>query len=200
MLKLKNSSNKFYHELKDGWYYFNPTYFSEQEANFFLNFCRDSLSWESGSITLFGKTHPTPRLEVYFSENELSYSYSGKKLKINPFPDELLSLKRRLELEFSLSFNALLANYYRNGLDSNGWHSDNEKELGQNPLIASLSFGATRRFDLKHHFSGEKIQLHLNSGSLLIMGGTMQHFWKHQVPKERKVHDARINLTFRYIF
>ena len=88
---------------------------------------------------------------------------------------------------------------YRNGQDSNGWHADDEKELGQNPIIASLSFGATRRFDLKHKLTNERISFELNSGSLLVMGGEMQHFWKHQIPKQKKIDEPRINLTFRKI-
>lgn len=94
----------------------------------------------------------------------------------------------------------MLANLYRDGKDSNGWHADDEKELGKNPLIASLSLGAQRRFDLRHNLTKEKISLELESGSLLLMGGAMQHFWKHQIAKSTKVSGPRINLTFRCIY
>jgi alkylated DNA repair dioxygenase AlkB len=90
-------------------------------------------------------------------------------------------------------------NLYRNGQDSNGWHADNEPELGINPVIASLSLGATRRFDLRHNLSNKKISIDLTNGSLLLMKGEMQHFWKHQIAKSKKVDAARVNLTFRWV-
>ncbi len=107
------------------------------------------------------------------------------------------SLVEKLELSVSAKFNAVLFNLYRNGNDSNGWHSDNEKSLGKNPIIASLSLGETRRFDLKHNLNNSKISFNLKTGSLFVMGGEMQHFWKHQLPKMSKINAPRINLTFR---
>jgi len=92
-----------------------------------------------------------------------------------------------------------LANYYRDGNDSNGWHADNEKELGIDPVIASISLGVERRFDLKHNLTKEKISFHLSNGSLLIMGGSLQHNWKHTLAKAKKIEEGRINLTFRKI-
>lgn len=111
----------------------------------------------------------------------------------------MLQLKLRLEQEFDIQFNSVLANLYRDGKDSNGWHADNEKELGKNPIIASLSFGSERRFDLKHQLTKKKISFDLKNGALLIMGGEMQHFWKHQIAKSSKISEQRINLTFRRI-
>lgn len=133
-----------------------------------------------------------------------TYSYSGKKLRVNPFTPELDILKNKIlhflrEHGIPAEFNSVLANLYRDGRDSNGWHADNEKELGQNPLIASLSLGAERRFDLRHNLTGEKISMPLTSGSLLVMGGELQHFWKHQVAKSTRALAPRINLTFRFI-
>jgi alkylated DNA repair dioxygenase AlkB len=163
------------------------------------------LSWESSRIQIFGKTYDTPRLEAFYAENGQHYAYSGKKLTVNPFTPELSAVKNKivhlLETEnIPSEFNCVLANLYRNGMDSNGWHSDDEKELGKNPLIASLSLGAERRFDLRHKITKEKISLQLKSGSLLVMGGEMQHFWKHQVAKSAKVSIPRVNLTFRKVY
>lgn len=157
------------------------------------------MNWESGEIKIFGKIYLTPRLEAFYAENGLHYSYSGKKLKTNSFTPDLLEIKNRLEQEFDLDLNSVLANLYRDGKDSNGWHADNEKELGKNPVIVSLSFGLERRFDLKHTMTKEKRSFDLKNGSLLIMGGEMQHFWKHQIAKTKKADGPRVNLTFRKV-
>jgi alkylated DNA repair dioxygenase AlkB len=155
--------------------------------------------WEHLPFRIFGKTVNTPRLEAYFATEGERYSYSGKTLVVQPFDEQLLQLKQRIEQIANAEFNAVLINYYRNGNDSNGWHADNEKELGKNPVIASLSLGTSRRFDFKHNTLLEKHQLELSSGSLLIMSGEMQHHWKHQIAKTKRVHSGRINLTFRKI-
>ncbi len=188
-------------EIENGWYIFVPNFLEEKAANDLFEYFFQHLNWESSEIIIFGKTYSTPRLEAFYALENQSYSYSGKKLKVNDFDVELLKLKQRIEAEVlhEESFNSVLANLYRNGLDSNGWHADNEKELGKNPLIASLSLGETRRFDLKHNFTKEKLSFDLKAGSLLIMGGSMQHFWKHQIAKSKKIEQARINLTFRKI-
>jgi alkylated DNA repair dioxygenase AlkB len=187
--------------IKDAWYIFIPDFLLEKETYAMYDYFHQHLAWESSEITVFGKTYSTPRLEAFYALENQSYSYSGKKLKVHKFDAELLKLKQRIEAEIlhEESFNSVLANLYRNGLDSNGWHADNEKELGKNPLIASLSLGETRRFDLKHNLTKEKLSFDLKAGSLLIMGGSMQHFWKHQIAKSKKVGNARINLTFRKI-
>ena len=140
-----------------------------------------------------------PRLESYHSTDKTSYTYSGKTLSTHPMDQQLIVLKNSIEAITNQSFNSVLINFYRDGNDSNGWHADNEKELGTNPLIASLSLGATRRFHLKHQVSGEKLEFELDHGSLLIMGGELQHFWKHRIPKQVKIKEGRINLTFRMI-
>ncbi len=158
-----------------------------------------SLEWEQGTIRLFGKTHSTPRLEAFYAEKDLHYGYSGQQLKNHAFTPLLLKIKEKVENETGFTFNSVLVNYYRDGNDSNGWHADNEKELGENPIIASLSFGTSRRFDLKHTTKEEKLSIHLNSGSLLVMSGETQHFWKHQIAKSKKITTGRINLTFRTI-
>ena len=187
----------------NGWIIFIENFLSQKEADFYFDELKSNLNWQSSDIKIFGKIYETPRLEAFYSEENLSYSYSGKKLEINSFSEKLVELRTKIYAVFpeneKIEFNCVLANLYRNGNDSNGWHADNEKELGKNPLIASLSFGETRTFDLKHNLTGEKLKFNLHHGSLLIMGGEMQHFWKHQIAKSKKIEKARINLTFRKI-
>ena len=186
-------------ELNNGWYIFLENFYSSSESTHLLNYLLNELNWKSGEIKLFGKVYPIPRKQVYFSDNGLSYYYSGKELIIDAWDENVLNMKRRLQALLNVEFNACLSNLYRNGQDSNGWHSDNEKELGTNPIIASVSFGATRRFDLKHQSNKQKLSFQLTSGSLLVMGGEMQHFWKHQIPKQKNINDPRVNLTFRQV-
>jgi len=186
-------------ELNNGWYIFEENFYNSPKSEVLHSYLINELPWKSGEIKLFGKVHPIPRKQVYFSDNRLSYSYSGKELVIDAWDENVLGIKSRVEALLNVEFNACLANLYRNGQDSNGWHSDNEKELGKNPIIASVSFGATRRFDLMHKATKQKLSFQLTSGSLLVMGGEMQHFWKHQIPKQNKIDESRVNLTFRKI-
>jgi alkylated DNA repair dioxygenase AlkB len=179
--------------------YFQSDFLSIEESNELYQYLIKAMPWENQQITLFGKTFPCPRLEAFFATDGLTYGYSGNRLTTNTFTPVLAALKKRVEEKAGTSFNAVLVNYYRDGNDSNGWHADNEKELGKNPIIASLSLGETRRFDLKHTTLGIKHQFQLSAGSLLIMAGETQHFWKHQLPKSKKVTSGRINLTFRKI-
>lgn len=185
--------------LKDGWIRFIPTFLNEDIANQLFEHLQQTIQWQQGEIVLFGKKHATPRLEAFCADDQKSYGYSGQRLITHEFTKELNEIRQKLTLEIGTSFNSVLLNLYRTGNDSNGWHADNEPELGKNPIIASLSLGATRRFDLKHNTTKEQHSFHLNSGSLLIMGGELQHHWKHQIAKTKKVNDPRINLTFRNI-
>jgi alkylated DNA repair dioxygenase AlkB len=174
-------------------------FYNADEANEMYTQLLESLEWKQGTIHLFGKTHSTPRLEAFYAEKNLEYGYSGQQLKTKNFTPLLLQIKQKLEEVSAYTFNSVLVNYYRDGNDSNGWHADNEKELGENPTIASLSFGTSRRFDLKHISKAEKLSIQLHSGSLLVMSGETQHFWKHQIAKSKKITTGRINLTFRTI-
>ncbi len=183
--------------LDDGWLLFDPEFLSKKEADSLFNRLNSSLPWQQGKVTLFGKTYGTPRLESLHVIEGKTYHYSGNTLVSHPFTEDLEYIKNKIELVSGESFNCVLANLYRDGKDSNGWHADNEKELGINPIIASISLGAERRFDLKHIASGASKQLLLPHGSLLIMGGSMQHHWKHCIAKSMKVLVPRINLTFR---
>jgi alkylated DNA repair dioxygenase AlkB len=176
-----------------------PAFLSPQNSAFLFDLLLEETPWNQGTITIFGKKIATPRHEAFYAEHGLNYAYSGQQLTVHPFTKELESLKNQLEQFTKQKFNSVLINLYRNGNDSNGWHADNEKELGINPFIASLSLGTERRFDIQHIKSKEKKSIILENGSLLLMGDEMQHYWKHQIAKTKKVHSPRINLTFRLI-
>jgi alkylated DNA repair dioxygenase AlkB len=186
-------------QISDGHLTLLEGFYNAEEANELYTQLLESLEWKQGTIHLFGKTHSTPRLEAFYAEKNLEYGYSGQQLKTKNFTPLLLQIKQKVEEASAYTFNSVLVNYYRDGNDSNGWHADNEKELGKNPSIASLSFGTSRRFDLKHISKAEKLSIQLHSGSLLVMSGETQHFWKHQIAKSKKITTGRINLTFRTI-
>lgn len=186
-------------DIQDGWLMYDPHFFSVQESDQLFQELFQMNTWEQGNVTIFGKGYYTPRLESFHAETGLSYGYSGQRMKTNELTVILRSIGIKLMEKCGHPFNSVLCNLYRDGNDSNGWHADNEPELGRDPIIASVSFGATRRFDLRHNLSGEKRSFELNHGSLLIMGGSIQHHWKHQIAKSKKISDPRINLTFRNI-
>ena len=186
-------------EIKDGWILFQKHFFNEHHANELYKELIEKIDWQQGNIQLFGKTHLIPRLEAFYSLNGENYGYSNKSLIPKTYFDTLTKVHQCIEAESGARFNSVLANYYRDGNDSNGWHADNEKELGIDPVIASISLGVERRFDLKHNLTKEKISFHLSHGSLLIMGGSLQHNWKHTLAKAKKIEEGRINLTFRKI-
>ena len=184
-------------DIENGWYIWKPNFYSPKESKAFFQTLYKELPWEGGEINLFGKTYQIPRKQVMYADNGLHYGYSGKNLKVVNWHPVVKNIKNQLELESNFDFNACLANLYRDGSDSNGWHSDNEKELGKNPIISSISLGATRVFKLKHLKTNTRLEFELTTGSLLIMGGEMQHYWKHQIPKTKSSVGPRINLTFR---
>ncbi len=187
-------------ELEDTILLYFPQFLDNNEADFWFENLNSTILFQSGEITLFGKTFKKPRLEAFFADGNLSYSYSGQQLNTQRITEELKELKTRVESVSQLDFNAILVNLYRDGQDSNGWHADNEKELGSDPLIASVSLGAERIFEMQHIHSKKRIKLTLEHGSLLCMLQGSQRFWKHQLPKDKSVHLPRINLTFRKIF
>jgi alkylated DNA repair dioxygenase AlkB len=145
----------------------------------------------------FGRAFP--RLTAYFADPGVSYTYSGVTHPALPWPDSLVPLRRKVEEVADAPFNSLLLNCYRNGDDSIGYHTDAEPELGPNPIVPSLSLGATRQFILRHRTTKERLTFDLTHGSLLVMAGTTQHHWRHAVPKTKKPVGERINLTFRNI-
>ena len=154
------------------------------------------LPWQSGQITVYGKSHLIPRLYLWYGDTP--YTYSGKLHEPCAMPKFLLNIKDRLQDELQVAFNSVLCNLYRDGNDCVGWHSDNEKELGKNPVIASISLGATRKFRLRHT-SGhvQTREFELSHGDLLVMKGECQKYWQHCVPRQRGIRQPRINLTFR---
>jgi alkylated DNA repair dioxygenase AlkB len=185
--------------IEDGQLDYFPNFLDPQSANDLYAQILSELPFQENQIVMFGKQVKVPRLEAYFSLNGENYGYSGQTLMNNPFPAFLEDLRQKIATITGMPYNALLINYYRDGQDSNGWHADNEKSLGKNPSIASLSLGAERIFELRHLESNKKIKLKLAHGSLLHMHGALQHHWKHQLPKVKDLKAARINLTFRLI-
>ncbi|MDA7558783.1 alpha-ketoglutarate-dependent dioxygenase AlkB [Flavobacteriaceae bacterium] len=186
--------------LKDADVYYYPNFFTTNESLSLFQILNTETIWQQDDIKVFGKTHKQPRLTALYGNNRKPYSYSNITMYPHEFSNTLLKIMERIEETTSEIFTTCLLNQYRDGQDSNGWHADNEKELGQNPVIASVSFGAKRMFHLKHRYDkSHKYKLLLESGSLLLMKGTTQHFWLHQLPKTKKQIASRINLTFRNI-
>lgn len=187
--------------LKDAVVTHTPLFYKAEEATKIYNTLRSEIAWQQDEITVFGKTYLQPRLTALYAEDNTPYSYSGIVMRPSTFSRTLQLLKEDIEQFTGEKFNAVLCNLYRHGKDSNGWHSDDEKELGPNPFIASLSFGETRMFHLKHKKEPEiSTKLPLTNGSLLCMGATTQTYYKHQLSKTQKVVQPRINLTFRKLF
>lgn len=179
---------------------FYPNFFDESEADRLLGELTQTTLWRQDQIRLFGRWVDQPRLTAWHGDPGCSYTYSGMTMQPQAWTAELLAIKKRIEPVAGVVFNSVLLNYYRTERDSMGWHSDDEKELGENPVIASVNLGATRRFHFKHkHLKEQKVALDLTAGSLLIMAGATQHFWLHQLPKSARTLDPRINLTFRII-
>ncbi len=193
-------SDPIHLDLPDSDISYYPHFLSSQQANLYFEKLRKETPWQQDTITLFGKTHPQPRLTALYGDNGQAYTYSGIRMKPHTFTPLLLELKNSLHKSLNIQFTSCLLNLYRDGKDSNGWHADDEKELGKNPIIASISLGQERYFHLKHRKNkDEKHKLLLQHGSLLLMKGETQHHWLHQVPKTTKAQHQRINLTFRII-
>lgn len=159
-----------------------------------------NIEWSQDVLTMYGKKVYAPRFSAWYGDEGKSYGYSGLKLQANPWNEGLLSIKNEIEKIYPAKYNSVLLNWYRKGSDYMGWHTDDEPELGRNPIIASVNFGAERRFLFrKKNQPREKIEIILQNGSLLIMSGEIQHYWQHALPKSAKVAGHRINLTFRNI-
>ncbi|EQC51046.1 oxidoreductase, 2OG-Fe(II) oxygenase family protein [Bacteriovorax sp. DB6_IX] len=185
----------------DGEAIYYPDFFSNySQENLFEKF-KELIAWRQDQITLYGKTHNIPRLQAWYGDKGAEYAYSGIKMERLDWESNLEEIKKYIEGELGLVFNSCLCNLYRDGKDYAAWHSDDEKELGATPTIASASFGETRKIVFKHKSDKgvEKVELELEDKSLLIMSGPLQHNWKHQLNKTQKKTDARINLTFRHI-
>lgn len=175
-----------------------PNFLMRKDADRMFNTLLKRTNWRQDQVKVFGKIYDQPRLTALYSTTALPYSYSGLTMHPEPFPDYLLRLKLQIEDSSQHSFNSLLLNLYRDGSDSNGWHADNEKELGTNPVIASVSLGEPRPFHFKHRLhKAHRYKIELGHGSLLLMSGEMQHHWLHQIAKTKRLIGPRINLTFR---
>lgn len=187
---------------QDGEVILYDNFFTEEESDTYLDALTHEIEWSADTIKFFGKTFPLPRLTAWYGDPGCCYTYSGIKQNPHVWTLYLLDIKRKVEQVSDCKFNSVLLNQYRDGKDSVSWHSDDEPELGVDPIIASVSFGASRLFRLRHKFRQDvKVSsFFLNHGSLLIMRGKTQANWLHTVPKTKKSVKSRINLTFRYIY
>ncbi len=196
----ENTSEPIYFNVPNAEINYYPHFFDEEQSDLLFQELLLTIPWQQDDIKVFGKVHAQPRLTALFGNEGKSYSYSNIKMQPHSWNPILIDLKQKAEAVSATKFSTVLLNLYRDGKDSNGWHADNEKELGTNPVIASLSFGAERYFHLQHNNDKNlKLKILLEHGSLLVMKGTTQHFWKHQIPKTAKPIGSRINLTFRSI-
>ena len=178
---------------------YHPRLYSPAQADRLFQRLHAELDWAERSIMMFGREVTQPRLVAFYGDEGQAYRYSGRTLKASLWPMPLADVRHHLRLITGHEFNCVLCNLYRDGRDSMGWHADNESELGPEPVIASVSLGAERRFVLKRRQDGERVELLPAHGSLLVMLGQVQQHWLHQVPRTRKPVEARINLTFRQI-
>ena len=176
-------------------------FFNRAESDQIFQALLNKIKWRQDKMKLYGKEFELPRLTAWYGDDGKSYTFSGIPMSPDAWTPTLLSIKSRIEEVTQAKFNSVLLNLYRSGKDGVSWHSDDEPELGKNPIIASVSFGETRRFQLRHKLdkSLDKVEITLTHGSLLIMKGSTQHFWQHQIPKSAKSLRERINLTFRII-
>lgn len=160
----------------------------------------ENIHWQHDSVSMFGKIYDLPRLSAWYGDNNKPYTYSGITLQPKAWNTVLLSLRDALIPICKRTFNSVLLNWYRSGEDHISWHTDAEPELGKNPIIASVNFGASRRFLLRRKEEHSiKLEIPLHHGSVLVMAGALQHHWQHSIPKQKKIKQNRVNLTFRTI-
>lgn len=184
---------------KDGTVNYFGKVFSEEEANFYYEILLNTIDWKNDEAMIFGKKIITKRKVAWYGDREFEYTYSKITKKAHSWTPELLQLKKHIEKKSGETFNSCLLNLYHTGEEGMAWHSDAEKDLKKNGAIASVSFGAERKFAFKHKETKETVSLNLKHGSLLIMKGTTQSHWLHRLPPTKKIHSPRINLTFRKI-
>jgi alkylated DNA repair dioxygenase AlkB len=160
----------------------------------------DEIPWQQHRLNLFGRAVNAPRLSCWMGDADTTYTYSRTRFEPRPWTPAVAELRARVSAQCHTRFNSVLCNLYRDGRDAMGWHSDDEPELGPAPVIASLSFGAPRRFRLRHRRNTTlRLELALDSGSLLLMSGTTQRNYRHDLPRAARVISPRINLTFRCV-
>ncbi|WP_015045693.1 alpha-ketoglutarate-dependent dioxygenase AlkB family protein [Simiduia agarivorans] len=176
---------------------YQADYLKPEAADWLLAYCK-GLPWVQSRIRLYGKWHPIPRLNCWFADPGLRYAYSGASLAGNGWTEPLARVRQALQQHVQLDFNNMLANYYRDGNDSMGWHSDDEPELGADPVIAAVSLGVERPIRFRPKGGGKSVGLAMAHGSLLVMPAGFQAEWQHGLPK-RQGSGERVSLTFRYI-
>ncbi len=185
--------------LTDGTCRYTPQLFDAADCDRILEMLLRETAWKQEHIRMFGRQLPMPRLTAWYGEAGKTYKYSGLLNEPLPWFPEVALLRDAVSHSVGTPFNSVLCNLYRDGTDSMSWHTDDERELGRNPTIASISFGAERNFLLKHVRTGARAAFALGHGSLLIMEGPLQHHWVHRVPKTSRTVGVRVNLTFRWI-
>lgn len=184
---------------KDGTVNYYGKIFNDKESAFYFNHLLNRIPWKSDESVIFGKLITTKRKVAWFGEKLFEYTYSGRTKRAEIFTPELLDLKKRCEEKTGETFNSCLLNLYHDGSEGMAWHSDGEKDLKKHGAIASVTFGAERKFAFKHKTTKEKVEVILENGSLLVMKDKTQDFWLHRLPPTTKVRTPRINLTFRTI-
>ena len=183
--------------VRDGAVEYMPSFFSLPESEALFHELLETTPWEEDEVVFFGQRRKLSRKVAWMGDAGFTYSYSGTSKTASRWTPPLMLVKERVERRTDYRFNSCLLNLYHDGSEGMGWHSDDEKTLGRNPVIASVSFGAERIFKLKHRKSKEVVSVLLEQGSLLVMKGETQHHWVHTMPKTKKVSTPRINLTFR---
>lgn len=184
----------------DGELYLIKGFYQKTEAQQLFELLLSGLAWQQEQIFVYGRWLKVPRLMCWYGDKQAEYKYSGVNHKPLPWTDELWAIKQKIQHLYPAEFNSVMANLYRNGNDSMGCHADDEKELGENPVIASLSLGEQRLLRFRHQNSKEILDVVLEQGDLLLMAGEIQHYWKHELPKTKKLKTERINLTYRKVF
>jgi alkylated DNA repair dioxygenase AlkB len=182
----------------NGEVFYLKNFFDLDESDLLYKKLLNEIEWKQEPIYIYGKMVMQPRLTAWYGDSGKDILYSGISMQPQPWNSTLLDIKKRIEKILQLQFTSALLNLYRDGNDSLGWHRDNEKELGINPTIASISFGSSRTFFLRNYKNKkEKYAIELEHGSVLLMKKDTQHFWEHSIPKRKKVSKPRINITFR---
>ena len=177
--------------------YYYGNIFEENVSEKYFDILLNTVPWQNDSVKIFGKTIVTNRKMAWYSTENQSYTYSNSTKMAMAFTTELWEIKQIVENISGEKYNACLLNFYKNGQESMGWHTDNEREIVAQSAIASVSLGANRRFCFRHKTIKEKLEVQLENGSLLVMKGLTQQYWQHSLPKSAKVNEPRINLTFR---
>jgi alkylated DNA repair dioxygenase AlkB len=178
------------------------SFFPVENSDRLLDSLINQIQWKQNTIRFYGKESPVPRLEAWYGDPGMSYSYSGIRMDPLPWTEDLLEIKKIIEPVSMTTFNSVLINFYRDGKDRVAWHSDDEKELGKKPIIGSVSFGAERKFKLRHkkyRENGLRSDIMLKHGSFLLMSGSTQSHWAHEIPRTAKPLGPRVNLTYRKI-